>query len=127
MRVGNENVIEYQQDVGEPIPDAEKDGVQSEIFVDGNLYIEFVDIFFDASDHPNLGDLDVVLTSPEGTESVLSEQHNEMFGVFQYNNGLFATRSRSHNFDITGIVPSANYREHGPLPRKPMPPILLPD
>ncbi len=89
--VGDEKMLEYQQNVGEPIPDGKNDGVQSEIFVDGDLYIEFVDIFFDASDHPNLGDLDIVLTSPEGTESVLAEQHNEMFGVFQYNNWRFGT------------------------------------
>ncbi|HHH47339.1 MAG TPA: hypothetical protein ENK51_00405 [Gammaproteobacteria bacterium] len=89
--VGDEKILEYQQDVGEPIPDGENDGVQNEILVDEDLHIEFVEVFFDASDHPNLGDLDIVLTSPEGTESVLAEQHNEMFGVFQYNNWRFGT------------------------------------
>ncbi len=44
------------------------------ITVDQDLIIEYVEILFDAT-HADRGDLEIVLTAPSGTRSVLAEQH----------------------------------------------------
>lgn len=56
------------------IPDNDPTGVEDSVDVAGNLNIEWVEVVFDA-DHEYRGDLELVLTAPDGTESVLSEAH----------------------------------------------------
>ncbi|MBW2142080.1 MAG: proprotein convertase P-domain-containing protein, partial [Deltaproteobacteria bacterium] len=53
-----------------PIPDNDSTGVSDTITVSDNVLVEFIEIFF-TSDHRRWGDLEITLTSPEGTESVL--------------------------------------------------------
>ena len=43
---------------------------------EGNLRVEFVEVIFTTPDHPQWTDLEVTLTSPEGTKSVLIEPHD---------------------------------------------------
>ena len=65
------------------IPDASVVGVASSIVVTGSgiASIEHVEIRFDADDHPYSGDLEIVLTSPSATGSVLTEAHVIPSGV----------------------------------------------
>lgn len=58
------------------IPDNAPEGITSRVTIDRDLYIESVEIAFSASDHPYWGDLRIVLTSPDGTESMLAPSHD---------------------------------------------------
>jgi kexin len=55
-----------------PIPDNNTTGVSSNITIPDSLRVEYVDVFFTAADHTYWADLEVTLTSPSGTRSVLS-------------------------------------------------------
>lgn len=80
-----------RQDVVLPIPDNDANGVTSDIVLNQNFIVEFVDVSFDAPDHPRLGDLEIVLLSPSGTRSILSLIHNQTFETFRYNNWRFGS------------------------------------
>ena len=56
------------------IPDNDPAGISDTINIPDDVIIEFVEVNFWAADHTFWGDLEVTLTSPKGTESVLSEQ-----------------------------------------------------
>ncbi|UCF90644.1 MAG: DUF4214 domain-containing protein [Desulfobacterales bacterium] len=58
-----------------PIPDNDTTGVSDTIFIALEVHIEFVEVTFSAADHTYWGDLEITLTSPAGTESVLAEKH----------------------------------------------------
>jgi subtilisin-like proprotein convertase family protein len=73
------------------IPDNDSSGVASAISINESLTTEFVDIYFDAPNHPKVGDLEITLVSPAGTKSILSELHNQTLGVFRYNNWRFGS------------------------------------
>jgi kexin len=83
--------IALVKNVGITIPDNEINGIVSTINVTDDMNVEFVDIYFDAPDHPKVGDLEIILTSPSGTKSILSELHNQTLGVFRYNNWRFGS------------------------------------
>ena len=74
--------------VGEAIPDDDPTGVSSTIFVPQAIKLETVEVVLNAT-HTYRGDLRVVLTSPWGTESVLSEVHND--GGDNYSSWVFTT------------------------------------
>ncbi len=59
--------------VGQNIADNDSDGVLSYFTVAEDLIIEHVEVVFTAT-HPYRGDLEIVLTSPAGTRSVLAEK-----------------------------------------------------
>ena len=84
-------VFTSRQDVGRQIPDGSDIGLSGEISVPDIGVVEFVEVLFDAPDHPRLGDLEITLISPSGTKSVLSEVHNQTFEVFRYRNWRFGT------------------------------------
>ena len=60
-----------------PLPDNDISGVVSTLTIanSGIDRIEWVDLTFNAPDHPYSGDLRIELTSPSGTELVLAERH----------------------------------------------------
>ena len=92
VNYSDEIVLEKEAFVQLEIPDNDATGIISEINVEENLSIEFTDIFFDAPDHTRLGDLEIILVSPSGTRSILSEHHKELFdGVFRYKNWRFGS------------------------------------
>ncbi|MBX3413049.1 MAG: S8 family serine peptidase [Pirellulales bacterium] len=62
--------------VGLAIPDNSTAGITSSINVTDDLVVERVEVVFTAS-HTFRGDLRVVLTSPDGTQSILAEPHND--------------------------------------------------
>ena len=58
------------------IPDNNAVGVSSTVNIDRNIQVEWAEVVFDAS-HTNRGNLAVTLVSPDGTESYLTEVHND--------------------------------------------------
>ena len=62
--------------VNQAVPDNNATGVSSVIPVGPNLIVEGVEVVFSAA-HPRRGDLQVVLTSPSGAESILAEAHQD--------------------------------------------------
>ncbi len=62
--------------VNQAIPDDDPSGILSSFTIDQNIQIESVEVVFNAT-HTYRGDLQLVLTSPSGTQSVLSELHND--------------------------------------------------
>lgn len=67
------------------IPDNSSTGVSATIEFTENLIVEYVDVFFSATDHHRWGDLQIELTSPSGTRSILAEKHNSGTGGTYYN------------------------------------------
>lgn len=57
------------------IPDADPSGVTSTVTITDNLSLEYVEVTLNAS-HNFRGNLEVVLTSPSGSESVLAESRS---------------------------------------------------
>jgi kexin len=72
------------------IPDHDLVGVTDTINITEKIRIEFVEIYFTAADHTYWGDLEIVLVSPEGTESVLAEAHASG-SSYTYNNWRFGS------------------------------------
>ena len=62
--------------VGLAVPDANPIGLSSTINVSQDINIEWVEVTFDLT-HTYRGDLEIVLTSPTGTQSVLAEPHGD--------------------------------------------------
>ncbi len=89
--IAQEKNIEFEAIVDTPIPDNDVSGITHELNVPDDITVEFVDIFFNTPDHPRLGDLEVILISPSGTRSILSERHNQTFEVFRYYNWRFGS------------------------------------
>lgn len=83
--------IHLEQKIEQEIPDNSSIGLTGEIEVAEDLTVEFVDVYFDAPNHPSVGDLEVVLVSPSGTKSILAEVHNQTLGIFRYNNWRFGS------------------------------------
>ncbi len=63
-------------DVNQDIPDNNPTGISSTFTINDDIDIEWVEIVFDAT-HSARGDLEIVLISPDGTESVLAESHKD--------------------------------------------------
>ncbi|MCE9595645.1 MAG: S8 family serine peptidase [Planctomycetes bacterium] len=78
---------------GLAIPDNDAFGVSDSLDVAGSgiQAIEFVRVFFDADDHTYSPDLQVVLTSPSGTASVLADHHLAPHGPQAYDDLVFGT------------------------------------
>ncbi len=74
-----------------PIPDNNTVGVSDTIFISGSITVESVDIFFTAADHLRWGDLEITLISPEGTESILAEDHSTSINSSTYDGWRFGS------------------------------------
>jgi subtilisin-like proprotein convertase family protein len=78
------------------IPDSPGIGVfgspiSSSVFLEEDVNIEFVDVFFSAADHGYWGDLQIELISPSGSVSVLARPHEILTTSDRYNNWRFGT------------------------------------
>ncbi len=63
---------------GQLIPEsASSGGIEDTITIKEDINVEWVEVMFDAT-HDFQGDLRIVLTSPDGTQSVLAESHTEL-------------------------------------------------
>ena len=59
------------------IPDRNDENVTSTLNISEDIEIEWVEVVFDAQ-HTQRGDLEITLTSPDGTESILAETHRDV-------------------------------------------------
>jgi len=74
--------------VGAPIPDLNTTGVSRSFTFTDELRIETVEVVLNAT-HTYRGDLNIVLTSPDGTRSILAEPHGDSGN--NYNNWTFTS------------------------------------
>ncbi len=103
VNVGNQRVINEPKDSPENIPDNNSTGIQQSIAVTDELVIEYVEIDF-KTDHLYSGDLEIILTAPSGTKSVLAETHwclssitsEKRFGSCVYNYAPWTFGSAQH-------------------------------
>ncbi|MCA9196217.1 MAG: S8 family serine peptidase [Planctomycetales bacterium] len=70
------------------IPDNQATGVSSSIHIEENLTVDWVEVTVNA-EHAKRGDLQIVLRSPAGTESILAEARDRDTG--SYNRWVFST------------------------------------
>ncbi len=75
-----------------PIPDHDLTGVSSSVTIDRDLYLESVEITFNADDHPYWGDLEITLTSPSGSVSRLAELHDSGYLTARYRDWTFLSK-----------------------------------
>jgi subtilisin-like proprotein convertase family protein len=71
-----------QINVGLQIPDDSTNGLVSSVTIDRLMRVETVEVVFSAT-HDDRGDLRVVLTSPDGTQSILAEPHSDTHGDYR--------------------------------------------
>ena len=80
--VGDQVIVEKTVSTATSIPDNSSIGIQQSInldaVADGNLIVEYVELDF-SSDHQYSGDLEIILTAPSGTKSVLAETHDCLY------------------------------------------------
>lgn len=88
---GEEIIAEAERYPNLEISDNDGEAIVDEIYFGHDIEIEFVEVFFNVPEHQRIGDLEVKLTSPQGTESVLAEHHSQLFGLFRYNNWRFGS------------------------------------
>ena len=74
--------------ITQAIPDNTANGLSDTVVVDAGLLVETVEVRFDA-DHTYRGDIEVTLTSPDGTISRLSEKHSDNNN--NYNEWVFSS------------------------------------
>ena len=70
------------------IPDNSAPGITETTQVSESIKIEHVEVIVDI-DHSYRGDLEIILTSPSGTQSVLSEKHEDSGN--DWNNWMFTS------------------------------------
>ncbi len=109
------------------IPDNSAAGVSDTLFITDSITIESVDIFFTAADHLRWGDLEITLISPQGTESILAEDHLTGSNVITYDDwrfgsvrhfgeaseGTWTLRVRDLRPTLTGTFQEWTLRLHG--------------
>ncbi len=82
--VGGQIIFEKTLNSAIAIPDNDAAGIQQTItfdaVADGDLIIEYVEVDF-SSNHQYSGDLEIILTAPSGTQSILAETHSCLSSV----------------------------------------------
>jgi kexin len=105
--VGTEIITETERYPNLEIPDDDGEGIVDEIYFGHDVEVEFVEVFFNVPEHQRIGDLEVRLISPWGTESVLAEHHSQLFGLFRYDNWRFGSMrylgEKSHGIWKLGV------------------------
>lgn len=78
---------------GKLIPDNDETGVSDSIILaaDVAVAVEYVQVCLTIANHTRYGDLNIVLTSPEGTESVLAPEKEYFDDNYTYNNWCFGS------------------------------------
>ena len=126
--LGQEVQVEGSSSPNKNIPDNNFTGVTDSISIDTDILVEFVEVTFSAADHPYWPDLEIVLISPEGTESVLAQTHpvtgtpsgsfdNWIFGSVRHlgenARGTWTLRVRDLAGTHTGTFQSWTLKIHG--------------
>ncbi len=89
--------------VGTGIPDDNATGITSSFTVGEDISVEWVEVVFDAT-HSYRGDLEVVLTSPSGTRSILSSAHfdgNANYSGWQFTSARHWGESSAGQWKLT--------------------------
>ena len=89
--------------VGLAIPDNNPTGVSTSFTMSADLAMEWVEVTFSAT-HSYRGDLEVVLTSPTGTQSVLAEQRgdsNADYGSWKFTSARHWGESSAGTWTLT--------------------------
>ncbi len=110
------------------IPDNNQTGVSDTITIPGsdNFFVEFVEVYFTAT-HDRWPDLEITLTSPQGTKSVLARSHSPRSWSGDYTNWRFGSVRHFGEFsagdwtltvkdlrsDITGVFNSWSLKIYG--------------
>jgi subtilisin family serine protease len=84
------------------IPDGVAQGVSSQVTFSGGLHVEHAEVVLNVT-HPQRGDIEVILTSPNGTRSVLQATRS-----FQTANG-----DTTYDFNLATGAVGANYANWG--------------
>ena len=79
------------------IPTSTNTWSEFDVQITDDISLESIDVVVDI-DHSNRGDLDIVLESPNGTQSWLAEEHND--GGSDYSNWMFNT---VHHWDESSL------------------------
>ena len=84
INVADQVIIEKTLSTAIDIPDNNSIGIQQSVSLDavadGNLIIEYVELDFSAG-HQYSGDLEIILSAPSGTQSLLAETHSCLSSV----------------------------------------------
>jgi subtilisin-like proprotein convertase family protein len=91
--VGTETFVDGSATPAKPIPDDNQTGVSSSVTFAADqpaLRIEYVEVYFTAP-HPRWSDLEVTLTAPSGTQSILATSSPTSGSGSSYDNWRFGT------------------------------------
>jgi len=91
VNVGPEVSAEDSSSPSLPIPDNDPVGVSDTITISDDFNIEYVEVYFSAANHTYWGDLQVELTSPDGTVSILAEGQHSVSTSYAYDNWRFGS------------------------------------
>ncbi|WP_297525305.1 S8 family serine peptidase [Sulfurovum sp.] len=81
--LGEEKINEFEKKTNIKIPDAKNTAISSHILVDKKVSIEYIDVRVTISgSQGNVGDLEIKLISPAGTESILAWGDVETYGKY---------------------------------------------
>lgn len=81
-------VTSGEQSIQRIIPDNSATGISAQVTIDSDIQVEWAEVKFEAS-HSYRGDLEVALFSPDGTQSILAERHDD--GNADYDRWLFSS------------------------------------
>lgn len=102
--------------VNQPIPNLDPAGVESKIWVGHNFEIEHVQIEL-TTNHTFIGDLAISLTSPSGTESILLNINNKIFGTnlinFKMSSNAFYSEESNGFWTLKIVDGSGNLKDLG--------------
>ena len=88
--LGNEKIEIFEKNTNVAIPDDKHKSIESNIAVDKDITVEYIDLYITISgSQRNVGDLEIKLISPMGTESILAWGDVNTYGV--YDNWRFGT------------------------------------
>jgi len=105
--VGQETSVSASASPGLAIPDNDPTGVSSTLSIGTSLAVEYVDVYFSASDHTWWDDLEVTLTSPQGTQSVLATaeffgaSNGESYNMWRFGSTRHLHENSSGNWTLT--------------------------
>jgi len=105
------------------IPDDNPAGVETAVTFNSDIKVEWAEVVLQAT-HPRRGELEVVLVSPDGTESILAEPRDDFSANYDWtftsarhwgesSTGEWTLRVSDISSDNTGTLDSAELRLYG--------------
>lgn len=128
--VGQELSLSRTFDVPQPISDNNANGVSTSVHFAEDIRVEHVEVELSAT-HASRGQLEVILTSPSGTQSVLAQSHGDSGADFsgwvfssvrhwdESSVGTWTLTVRDRVTGVTGTLDHWSLRIYGTAPRGP--------